>query len=169
MRWFKRILVLIAVLALVVGIIFLGFVGIGLYVFSQMDGGFLLPPPQDCMLLERDINGRAQDKNGQPIKAKIKIQAGFSAGFEAGKVDLSLTTDQNGRFSANDVEIFACDVVSFEITATGYTSKEMRFIAAQEEFNSVGDQENYGDPDYRTPLAYGNNPVMPRQIIIELP
>lgn len=169
MRWFKRIIVLIVILA-AIPLIWIIALLIGLYRLgpNAFANGFL-PPPQDCMLLERDINGRVQDKNGQPIKANIKIQAGFSAGFEAGKVDLRLITDQSGYFSANDVEIFACDIVSFEISGTSYTSKSIEFIAAQEQDNSVGDPENYGDPDYTTAIAKGNTPVLPRQIIIELP
>ena len=169
MRWFKGIIVLLAVFALLAAIVFLGFVGIGLYVFSQMDGGSFLPPPQDCMLLERNINGRVQDKNGQPIvDAKLHIYVHNFSGVE-GKVDLSITTNKAGRFNANGVDVFACDSLTLEVAAEGHATKEIEFVVAQEQVNSVGDYENYGDPDYTAALANGTTPVLPRQITIELP
>ena len=162
MRWFKLIISIIAVLA----VLALGFMGLIIYSFKD---GFMMIP-QDCILLKRDIKGRVQDKNGQPIaSAKLHIYAIDAKGFEAGKVDLHLTTDQKGHFGIIGVDVFACVTLYFEITATGYATKEMRFIAAQEQVNSVGDHENYGDPDYTAALANGNTPVLPRQITIELP
>jgi hypothetical protein len=163
MRVVKRIGLLLVILIVLLLIIGVGF----LYVVSQaFSDGFPIIP-QDCILLERDIAGHIQDSKGMPIpNVGIHIQAGLSKGFEAGKVDLRLKSDRDGRFRAKGVWVFACDILTFQITANGYAEKRVFFQAAQE-YGS--DPDHYGSPQDATSSTTGLIPVLPREITIQLP
>jgi hypothetical protein len=163
MRVLKRIVLLLMILIV---LLFIGWVGF-VYVLSSAFSGGLGFIPQDCILLERDISGHIQDSKEMPIKnVSIYIQAGLGKGFEAGKVDLSLKSDQDGHFQANGVWVFACDILTFQIAANGYAEKRVLFTAAQE--NSA-DPDYYGSPQDATSSTTGQIPVLPREITIQLP
>ena len=141
---------------------------VALRVFSD---GFPMIP-QDCILLQRDISGHLENRNGLPIaNANIHIQAGDDSGFKAGKIDLSLRSDQDGHFGAKGVSVFACDRLMFQITTGNYPEKQISFIAAQEIQPSMknADPDGYGSPEPAAGYSGTQTPVLPREFTIYFP
>lgn len=162
----KRIFLLFGVILALVCI----FVGGFLFAFNRVFPNGFGMIPQDCALVKRDISGHVFDTNGKPIaNATVDIQNTFTTGFEAGKVNLTLSTDVDGRFVKCDVPVFACDVLRFRIAAQGHNDKLMTFFAAAEYYKGALDI----DPDgYGKQLPNSEQsalPVLPRQITVTLP
>ena len=127
--------------------------------------------PQDCILVTRNISGKITDANGRPIKnAIVYVQNTFTAGFEAGKVNLILSTDTNGQFGYNAIPVFACDVLKFRVVAQGYTEKTVSYFAAAPYYEGAQniDPDGYGkEIDY--PNMKVTPSVLPRQVYVTLP
>ena len=155
-RLLQRVGVILIVFVILVPICVMG----AFYHFVS-DGSFLIGIPQDCESVQREITGRVQNRNGQPISASVHIQAGYKP-FPGEKVDVRLDTDQDGKFSLKNVSVYACDNVDIQIATKDGPVKELSFIAAI-------DSEAYGEANFSTQVAQGHTPVLPNPIIIELP
>ncbi len=86
--------------------------------------------PQDCLLIQRQAVGTVTDADGKSIpNATVLVSAGLGKGFEAGRIDLHLVTDTSGRFTVPPSDLFACDYVSFTVSAMDYRGTRASFLA----------------------------------------
>jgi hypothetical protein len=127
-----------------------------LFCVSAFADGFQFPP-QDCLLIGRDISGRVVNLKGNPI-------AGAQVTFQVEKDEnrYQIVTDAQGKFEYNTLSAFACYRIDFEVAALGYTTKKFSFTAGQEP-STIGGDDTYGtisNPD----VAGSSSAILPRQI-----
>ncbi|HLY28436.1 MAG TPA: hypothetical protein VKQ72_18960 [Aggregatilineales bacterium] len=87
-------------------------------------------PPQDCQLIRRSIMGQVLDAHENPIaNADIHIQNEGGADFEGGHghVDLLLHSATNGEFGQENVSVFGCDTLKFDVSAAKYQAQETSY------------------------------------------
>jgi hypothetical protein len=90
----------------------------------------MMIPPQDCLLIRRDVVGKVTDLDSKPIpNATVQVRAGFESGFAAGRIDLRLTSDDEGAFQRDGVSDFACDNVLLTISAPGFQETSRSYLA----------------------------------------
>jgi hypothetical protein len=97
----------------------------------MLSEGFPIPI-QDCLLSGRSVTGKIIDSDGNPIpNATVQVGAGFAVGFEAGRVDRTVSTDETGRFERITMSVFECDDVQITISAAGFQEISREYSASQ--------------------------------------
>jgi hypothetical protein len=54
-------------------------------------------------------------------------------------INLTLTTDENGRFGPKQVSIFRCETLKLTVSAAGSSEQTFSFLADKELSNSIPD------------------------------
>lgn len=94
-----------------------------LVALSNADFTFL---PQDCGGTEIHLMGSAGNASDSVVT--VSGEAGLHP--SSGGIDLTLSTDADGRFDSGDtyLPVFICEIIEITVSAEGFETQQLRYI-----------------------------------------